>query len=135
MRLYLDAAPVIYAVQQVAPWGVLVTRRLQEPGVEVVVSHLTRMECRVKPIQDGNTELLADFDKYFEQDVNELVTLSREVVDRATQIRADHGLKTPDALHLGAAVVSACDAFLTNDHRLDGFSGIRIEVVDDLEAD
>jgi predicted nucleic acid-binding protein len=61
--------------------------------------------------------------------VAEVVTLSREVMDRATAIRAQYGLKTPDAIHLAAAVAAGCDVFLTNDHRLDRFPGITIEVV------
>jgi predicted nucleic acid-binding protein len=61
--------------------------------------------------------------------VAEVVSLSREVIDCATKIRAHYGFKTPDAIHLAAAVVSGCDAFLTNDHRLDRFIDIAIEVV------
>ncbi|MBI3990050.1 MAG: PIN domain-containing protein [candidate division NC10 bacterium] len=87
------------------------------------------MECRVKPLRDGNADLLEDYDAYFEGAVAEIVALSREVIDRATEIRAKYGVKTPDAIHLAAAVVSGCDLFLTSDHRLDRFPGIAIEVV------
>lgn len=50
-------------------------------------------------------------------------------MDHATDIRAHYGFKTPDAIHLAAAVVSGCDVFLTNDHRLDRFSDLAVEVV------
>ncbi len=129
MRIYLDTAPVIYAVQQVAPYDVLVDRRLAAPGIVCVASDLTRLECRVKPLRDGNTALLQDFDDYFAGVVAEIVPLSRPVVDRATEIRAQFGFKTPDALHLAAAMASACDVFLTNDHRLDRFGGLPIETL------
>lgn len=129
MRLYLDAAPVIYAVEQVAPFFPVVDARLSTAGVVLVASELTRMECRVKPVREGNADLLKDYDDFFADAVAEVVALSREVVDRATEIRARYGFKTPDAVHLGAAVVTGCDAFLTNDHRLDHFPDISIEVV------
>ena len=61
--------------------------------------------------------------------MTEIVVLSREVMDRATNIRAQYGLKTPDAIHLAAAVMSNCDIFLTNDHRLDRFGDIAIEII------
>jgi predicted nucleic acid-binding protein len=61
--------------------------------------------------------------------VTEIVSLSGLVMDRATDIRAYYGFKTPDAIHLAAAVVSDCDVFLTNDQRLDRFSDIAEEVV------
>ena len=129
MRVYLDAAPAIYTVEQVPLYAAAVDARLSAHGVVRVASDLTRMECRVKPLREGNAELLKDFDDYFEGAVAEIVALSREVIDRATEIRAQYGFKTPDAIHLAAAVASGCDVFLTNDHRLDRFTDITIEVV------
>lgn len=129
MRYYLDAAPVIYAVEQVQPYAAAVDARLSAAGVVRIVSDLTRMECRVKPIRDGNNELLEDFDEYFEGTADEIVSLSRAVIDQATNIRAKFGFKTPDAIHLAAAIASACDVFLTNDHRLDRFEDITLDVL------
>lgn len=128
-RVYLDTAPVIYTVEQSPEYAAAVDRRLAAADIVRVASDLTRLECRVKPIRDGNQELLKDYDDYFREAVAEVVMLSREVIDRATAIRAQYGLKTPDAIHLAAAVVSGCDVFLTNDHRLDRFPDITIEVV------
>jgi predicted nucleic acid-binding protein len=129
VRVYLDAAPVIYTVEQIPLYAAAVDARLSAHSVVRVASDLTRMECRVKPLREGNAELLKDFDDYFEGAVAEIVALSREVIDRATEIRAQYGFKTPDAIHLAAAVVSGCDVFLTNDYRLDRFTDITIEVV------
>ncbi len=88
VRLYLDAAPVIYAVEQVTPYAAAVDARLSTSEVVRVASDLTRMECRVKPLRNGNAGLLKDYDDYFEGAVAEIVALSREVMDRATEIRA-----------------------------------------------
>ena len=129
MRLYLDTAPVIYTIEQVPPYAAVMDARLSAPGVVQVASDLTRMECRVKPIRDNDVDLLDDYDNYFEKAVTEIVVLSREVMDCATNIRARCGFKTPDAIHLAAAVMSNCDIFLTNDHRLDRFGDIAIEII------
>jgi uncharacterized protein len=102
---------------------------LAKAGTELVVSDLTRMECRLKPLREGDDALLADYDQFFAYSVTETLALSREVIDRATEIRAEYGIKTPDAIHLAAAIVAGCDAFLTNDRRLDRFAGIPVEVV------
>ena len=128
-RVYLDTAPVIYTVEQSPEYAAAVDRRLAATDIVRVASDLTRLECRVKPIRDGNQELLKDYDDYFREAVAEVVMLSREVIDRATAIRAQYGLKTPDAIHLAAAVVSGCDVFLTNDHRLDRFPHITIQIL------
>jgi predicted nucleic acid-binding protein len=129
MRLYLDTSPVIYTVEQVPSYAAAVDNTLSVPGTVLIASELTRMECRVKPLRDGNADLLRDYDEFFHNAVAELIPLTREVMDCATEIRAQYGFKTPDAIHLAAAVVSGCGTFFTNDHRLDRFSRIAIEIV------
>ena len=79
MRLYLDAAPVIYTVEQVPLYAAAVDARLSAPEVVRVASDLTRMECRVKPMRDGNADLLNDFDDYFGVSLWTLCDRSRAV--------------------------------------------------------
>jgi len=129
MRYYLDAAPTIYTVEQTPGYAPAVDAKLSVQGVILVASDLTRMECRVKPMRDGDTALLQDFDDFFAGAVAEIVPLSTDIIDRATEIRAQYGFKTPDSIHLAAAVLSNCDVFLTNDNRLARFTGISIETV------
>ena len=128
MRLYLDTAPVIYVVEQVPDFSEKILRCIQKPDIELVVSDLTWMECRVKPLTENKETLLADYDKFFSQSVIEIVELSRRVLERAAHIRSQYNIKTPDAIHLGAAIISKCDIFLTNDRRLERFKDTRITV-------
>jgi predicted nucleic acid-binding protein len=51
------------------------------------------------------------------------------VIDLATEIRANFGFTTPDAIHLAAAMVTKCDEFLTNDQRLQRFDEMRVVVI------
>jgi predicted nucleic acid-binding protein len=129
MRVYLDTAPVIYTVEDVPIYAQAVDDFLAVPKIERMASDLTRMECRLKPLRDSDLDLLEDFDHYFKEIVSEIISLSREVIDRATEIRAKYEFKTPDAIHLAAACVSKCDVFFTNDYRLDRFQEIRVEVI------
>jgi predicted nucleic acid-binding protein len=69
------------------------------------------------------------FDRYFGDIISEIVPLSREVIDLATSLRARYGFKTPDCIHLAAAIVNQCDLFLTNDRRLCRCRDIAVEVV------
>ena len=52
MRLYLDTAPVIYVVEQVPDFSEKILHYIQKPDIELVVSDLTWMECRVKPLTE-----------------------------------------------------------------------------------
>lgn len=47
-----------------------------------------------------------------------MIDLNRIVFGQATDLRVIHNLKTPDALHLAAALTANCDQFWTNDQQL-----------------
>ncbi len=130
MRVYLDSAPIIYLVEAVAPYAPILETRLSAPGTQQVCSDLTRLECRVKPLQEGKQALLTAFDRYLAEIITEIVPLSRSVIDRATELRAQYGFRTPDALHLAAAIVGNCDLFLTNDRRLCRCAEIPVEYIE-----
>ena len=53
-----------------------------------------------------------------------MVPFTPGVFRRAAEIRAQFNFRTPDALHLAAAVEAACDVFLTNDAQLTRFTGL-----------
>ncbi len=129
VRLYLDAAPVIYLIEQVPILAALVDSRLSTDAVSAVVSDLTRLECRVGPIRVGDERRLREYDDFFAGVISEIVALGADVLDLATDIRARYAFKTPDAIHLAAAVCSRCDVFLTNDRELIRFPGIAVEFV------
>lgn len=127
MRIYLDSAPVIYLVEQVSPYHLLLSQRLTGPGNILIVSDLTRLECRVKPLRLHNLDLIRDYDEFFSQGINEVVPLA--VIDIATEIRAKYGFKTPDSIHLAAAQHALCDLFLTNDTQLTRYAEMQVQII------
>jgi predicted nucleic acid-binding protein len=128
-RIYLDSAPVIYMVQQVVPFWTAVRTRLSASGTLSVSSDLTRMECLVLPLGNADMVLVADFDDFFATEISQMVPFTPGVFRRAAEIRAQFNFRTPDALHLAAAIDAGCDVFLTNDAQLTRFTGLPVEVV------
>jgi predicted nucleic acid-binding protein len=59
----------------------------------------------------------------------QLVALDSRVVDEATVIRAAENFRTPDALHLAAAIVGGAKVFLAGDKQLARFKRLMIEVI------
>jgi predicted nucleic acid-binding protein len=55
-----------------------------------------------------------------------VIDVDRQIAERAAAIRAAHGYRTPDALHLATAAVVGADVFVSNDERLRGFSALRV---------
>src|SRR5438045_4089766 len=133
MRLYLDSCCIIYAIEGVPQFREAVLKRIAEveasaDGV-LLTSRLSRLECRVKPLRDGQKELLISYDAFFDHRPLFLAEISAGVIERATALRAMHGFKTPDAIHLATAIEERADNFLTGDARLSRFADIQVEVI------
>jgi uncharacterized protein len=95
---------------------------------QVFSSELVRLEARILALRQNHHEYLNRYDAFFE--ACEFVDLNRTVFDLATKLRAESQLKTPDALHLAAALTAGCDAFCTNDKQLIKIAGQHIKVID-----
>jgi uncharacterized protein len=107
--VYLDSNIVIYLIEQPTDFGTRAAARLaalRAAGDQIVVSDLTRLECRHHPLGAGDDTTLRQFDSFFNDSTVQVATLTTAVCDRATEIRARHRYKTPDALHLAAAIES-----------------------------
>ncbi len=132
MIVFLDTNTVIHFVEQPPVWGQKVIARLtalRATGDQFAVSDLVRMECLVGPMKFGDAVLLAKFPAFFAAPGVSVLPITPAVCDRAAAIRANHGFKALDALHLAAAVEHGCRLFLTADAQLARFPHIPIQVL------
>jgi len=133
MRLFLDACALIYRFEGTAPFrtaamDLMAQLSAQQASVELAVSRLSVLECRVKPLREGNAALLKRYDDFFA--AVHIVELSATVVDAATHLRARHGLKTPDALQAACAfVVSERTLFVTADAGFAKVAGLDVRLI------
>ena len=102
MIAFLDASALIYLVDGEARWAEATQATLHQLAVEapdlpLAVSRLSLLECRVAPLRRGDQACLDRFEALFAQPDLLVVELSASVVELATQLRANHGLRTPDA--------------------------------------
>lgn len=132
MRLYLDANAIIYSIEGIPDFRRAALAWLERTEVAdgaVITSRLSRLECRVKPVRQGNAELLAQFEGFFARRRLDLVDVSAEVIEHATELGAAHNFKAPDAIHLARALLSKADVFLTGDQALRRCPGLQVEVL------
>jgi len=66
---------------------------------------------------DGNKELVADYEIFLAD--QQWLTIGNAEFDRALSLRAQHRVKTPDALYSATAIQHGCAEFWTNDGRLE----------------
>ena len=132
MLVYLDSVICICAVEGPQPFKARARARLaaiQAAGDRLAISDLTWLECRVKPIRLGDHVGLAVMEAFLTVADIVRVSLPTAVYERACRVRASHGYRLADALHLAAAIEGGCGAFLTHDFRLGSFPGITVEVL------
>ena len=101
--------------------------------LELVTSAVTLLEVLVVPLRAGDPVLAARYERLL---VNgrglRLVDVDRAQLRAAAELRARHGLRTPDALQLAAALATGCTAFVTNDRRLRPLPGLDVVQLDDV---
>jgi predicted nucleic acid-binding protein len=130
---YLDSSAIIYLIEGSRAVRAQVEAHIAgadtNPTGRLITSHLARLECRVKPLRDGDVALLATYDAIFTRARVVVVDLTAAVLDRATELRARHGFRTPDAIHLTCAMEAGADAFLTGDAGLAKCPGMTVELL------
>ena len=82
----------------------------------LVVSCLALMEVLVVPERHGEHELCRQYRDFFRSFPNlEMMPIDGELAEVASDLRASHRIRTPDALHLATALRAGARAFLTED--------------------
>jgi predicted nucleic acid-binding protein len=132
MLVYLDSVICVYAVEGAPSFqskAVAKLKSMRAAGDEPAISDLTWLECRVRPIRNGDVVALTDMEAFLTAADVRRVPMPTAVFERACQIRALYNYKLADSLHLAASVEAACGVFLTNDLRLKGFPDIVVEIL------
>jgi predicted nucleic acid-binding protein len=130
--IYADANVVIRLLEGDATARAPLEARLlplRGTGRFLATSRLTRLECRVKPLRNGDAALLALYDAFFAGLEVQLLDVTEAVLDKATEIRARLNLKTPDAIHLATAILAGVSAFLTGDRNLARCTEVSVEIL------
>ncbi len=133
--VYLDASAFIYSVELIEPYRALlepVWQQAQAGQFSVVSSELVVLETLVRPLREGDSFLESLFRSLFEANEVRLIAATRSLWEEAARLRAETGLKTPDALHAASALQAECTLFVTNDGDFRRVQGLPVVVLDDL---
>ena len=138
-RVALDSMVFIYHLAADDRYGPLVSPLFQmwEGGRgSAVASTIAILEILVGPLKAGGDKEAAETVRALSVFPNlEILPVTMEIAERAAEIRARHGLRAPDSVHVATALVSRADLFLTNDRPLERVREIEVLILDDfLEA-
>lgn len=129
--VFWDACAIIYFVESVDPWAnrmIEILRAADNTHDGHAVSQLSLLECRIKPLRDQNSAVLANYQRFFTRRDLVEVPISREIILEAARIRAVCNLKTPGALQAATALSLPFPVtFLTNDASFERVVGLNVQ--------
>jgi predicted nucleic acid-binding protein len=135
-RVGFDTPVFIYHIEQASRWAAAAgaaMRAMADGEFTGMTSVLTLLEVAVKPLRLGRPEVADVYEALLGDIANlAILNLDARAVRIGAELRATYGLRTPDALQIGACLAHGAEAFVTNDQRLRGVKEIDIIVLDDL---
>lgn len=134
--LYVETAPFIYFVEKhpvyIQPVRAIF-QHIAPESMHVITSTITIAEVLTMPIKLGQQDYLQAYrDMLLNTEAIAVRSVDSAIAERAAQLRATYGLRTPDALHLATAQSAQCQAFLTNDRALKRVAEVNVLVIDEL---
>ncbi len=118
----LDTVVLVYFLERhprFYPLARAVFSRIEEGRLSAVMSSLVLTELLVpayREAQPSTAERLLAVLQSFPH--LKMIPLSCEIAALAARVRACHGLRTPDAIHVATALHEQCSGLVTNDHAL-----------------
>jgi len=135
--VYIDANVLIYSVERIEPYRTLLEpmwQQGQDGALSIVSSPILVTEVLVKPFQVGNIAIEMQYREVFASNALRLLDTSYEMFEDAARLRAESGLKLPDALHAATDLRAGCALFITNDTDFRRIERLPTVVLDDVLA-
>ena len=133
--IFLDACIIIYQVEAVPAFHEKVRSAVsgilaEHPGSRFSVSRLSLLECLIKPVRERNTSIIERYRSFFAASDLAIVEIGPQVIDRAIMLRADTGLRTPDAIQAASALnLPEPSIFITGDRAFSRVPGLKSHII------
>lgn len=130
----LDSAPLIYFMERHPDFYQVVLpffEALERGEFKVLTSTITITEVLTHPLRHGWARLVDVYREFFANYLP-VISVTPEIAETAAQLRADHGLCTPDVIEVATAINRGSTTFFTNDVRLTRIKQLEILTLSDL---
>jgi predicted nucleic acid-binding protein len=133
--VYLDTVTIIYSVERFPEYVTLLDpmwQQLRSGTIQIITSELAVLETLVIPIRQSNTDLIRRYEALLLSSEVNLIPINPSILKNAATLRAQHNLKTPDAIHAATAQSMGCSSFITNDLGFRRVSNLPTLILKDL---
>lgn len=135
-RIGLDTSIFIYQVEA-HPKYVETTHQifdwLEGPRARAATSTITMLELLVHPYRNSDEDRVNAFYALLSTYPHlEWIDTTLGIADRAAQLRADYGLRTPDAVQAASALALPATGFISNDPAFKRIKELDVVILEDL---
>jgi predicted nucleic acid-binding protein len=108
--------------------------RIANGEMRAVTSVITLLEINVRPLQLKREDVARKYEAVLVNYPNlTILDVTRDITRQAARIRAEFGLRTPDAIQVAASLKHGAGIFITNDRQISRLASIiDILILDDL---
>ena len=137
-RVLLDTVALIYFLEENQRYSKKAEKifgRIESGELQGVMANLVFAELLVPLYRSGDPQAAVGLSNRLINFRNlEVITLTTEISREAARLRADYGLRTPDAIHGATAIITQASGILTNDKQLKALTreGLSIWLFDTL---
>ena len=121
-RVLLDSVALIYFLETNNRYSKMAEKifgRIESGELQGILANLAFAELLVPLYRSGDPQAAAGLANRLINFRNlEVVTLTTEISMEAARLRAEYGLRTPDAIHGATAIITQASGILTNDKQL-----------------
>lgn len=117
--IYLDANAIIQLIEGEDPAAFFLAEMAAANLLRLSTSQLSLAEVLVKPLKQSQRDLIALYtDIMSDDDFIATRAIDRTILMRSAELRAQFGLKGPDAIHIATALAEGCTIFVSSDKRM-----------------
>ncbi|MFT7661448.1 MAG: putative nucleic acid-binding protein [Gammaproteobacteria bacterium] len=119
-KAYLDTNIFIYLFEDHPKYQKQISKlieHLDSIDCQLITSDITLAECLVKPYSDKDTDSVELYKENLQSsDFLQMISVTREILIKASYLRASLRNKMPDSIHVATALLEECDIFIGNDN-------------------
>ena len=135
-RIMVDTAPIIYHIEEKGILGKVseeIFKLIRDRSKHFVFSSvITFSEVLVHPLRASRKDLVNKYRSFFLMSSNfTIYSIDILIAEKAAELRANYGLRTPDALQIAIAIENNGTLFITNDKGLEKIKEVEVLVLGD----
>ena len=135
-RIMFDTAPIIYFIEEHEDFGKITdeifSMMKDDARYHAFSSVITIIEVLTQPIKQSRMDIVKKYRKFFFNSSNfAIYSIDQGIAEKAAELRAKYGIKTPDAIQFAVGLANNGTLFVTNDMDLKRVTDIDVLVLNE----